>query len=396
MSNVVAASVRPGDKRGPVVASLDRWLLASLVAVLGAADAWLLIHKLSGQPPFIDFLTMWTGGRIAETVPARLYDLATINQAQAWLLGPLVHDRPFPYPPTALLVFGPLGRLPFPVASGVWMIGTLTAFGVAAFRLSPSRPLMTGGLILLTPAVVWATLSGQCTFLIGGLAIPAVTLLRRRPRLAGALLGMAAAFKPTVLIMAPVVLLAEGQWLALAAAGVAGLGLAGLSALAYGPATWIAWFAMSGGYLTHITHNPQFSTAIVAPAGMAAQIGLQGAALTLWKAAFCAAGALIAIAVVWRTPAIAPRLTALFGASLLASPYAMNYETALMAPGAVLTLLTAGDAGARRWATAALAALAAAGIPVICGPALILFLGLSLGPVLLGAPTGSEWKPRLT
>ena len=63
---------------------------------------------------------MWTGGTVD---PRELYDFARIDSAQAWLLGAGAHDRPFPYPPSALLVFAPLARLPFWVAGAVWSVG---------------------------------------------------------------------------------------------------------------------------------------------------------------------------------------------------------------------------------------------------------------------------------
>ena len=156
------------------------WAVAT---ALGAVAARLITFKLSSQPLFIDFLAMWTGGRIANADPARLYDFAAVDRAQAWLLGAAAHDRPFPYPPSALAVFGPLARLPFWTAGALWMTLTLAAYGLVATRLPPRQSWLGAALIALAPGVVWAAISGQCVFLIGALAIGAVTLLDRRPLL---------------------------------------------------------------------------------------------------------------------------------------------------------------------------------------------------------------------
>ena len=104
-------------------------LLALVLSVLVLVAGELLSFKLRHQPPLIDFLTMWTGGAIANADPRSLYDFARIDDAQAWLLGARAHDRPFPYPPSALLVFAPLARLPFWISerSGRWSVWPHTA-----------------------------------------------------------------------------------------------------------------------------------------------------------------------------------------------------------------------------------------------------------------------------
>jgi len=354
-------------------------MLAALSVV-----AWrLTAFKLARQPLFIDFLAMWTGGRAAHARPASAYDFAAIDRAQAWLLGAGVHDRPFPYPPGALLIFEPLGRWPFWAAAWTWILLTGAAFAVVIWSLLP-RPRGLGlGLVALTPGVVWAAFSGQIAFLIGALAIGGVALLRRRPLLAGALIGLAAAIKPTVLIMAPVALIAGGHWRALLASGVAGLAVILASAAVLGTAPWFAWIAVAPSYLAHITHNPRFFTSIVAPGGLAAQLGVDGLGLTLWRGAFALLGLAVVILVFRRTGELAPRLTALFGASLLASPYAMNYETTLLAPGAVLALLAAPAERAAWFSLAAFIGLAVAGFPGVSAAAFLAFLALALGPTLV-------------
>ncbi len=74
-------------------------------AALAGIAARLAAFKLGAQTLFVDFLALWTGGRMANARPSRLYDFAATDRAQAWLLGAAAHDRLFPYPPSSLLVF---------------------------------------------------------------------------------------------------------------------------------------------------------------------------------------------------------------------------------------------------------------------------------------------------
>jgi Glycosyltransferase family 87 len=157
---------------GPRAGREPAWLLAwATVVALAVVAVRLTTFKLDRQPLFVDFLTMWTGGRMARVDLPRLYDFAAIDRAQAWLLGAAARDRPFPYPPSALLVFEPLGRLPFWAAAWIWISLTVAAFAFVALKLLPRRRGLGACLIAFSPGVVWAAISGQCAFLLAALAI---------------------------------------------------------------------------------------------------------------------------------------------------------------------------------------------------------------------------------
>lgn len=357
---------------------LPRPMAWAIAAGLAIGAIYMVAFKLSDQPPFVDFLSAWTGGRMANTHPAQLYDFAAVNRAQAWLLGGATHGREFPYPPSALVLYGPLARLPFWPAAVAWTGLTMAAFAWAAARLLPRERLAGVALILLSPAAVWAALSGQITFLIGAMAITSVTQLRRRPLLAGLLLGAAAAVKPTVLLVAPFALLAGGHWRAFWAAGVAAATLIAVSTIAYGPAVWLAWIAAAPRFALHIATDPVFNSSVITPTGLAGLLGLTGWPMMALRVICAGLGVAVAAVVFRRTGAAGPRLTALFGGSLLAAPYAMNYEAALLAPGAVAVLLAAPAGRQRRLALAAFAALALAGLPGLSAGGLMVFLLLTL------------------
>ena len=178
--------------------------LIVLIVVMTAGAVLMLAFKLRRQPMFLDYLVMWTGGRVAHVDVTALYDFAKIDRAQAWLLGPRAHDRPFPYPPSALLVFEPLARLSFWMSAWTWTLSGAALFAAGTWSLARRRrPLAVVALTCVTPGIVWAALSGQCAFVVGGLAMLAMTTLHRRPIAAGLALGFALMLKPTLLIMAP-------------------------------------------------------------------------------------------------------------------------------------------------------------------------------------------------
>src|SRR5260370_32563872 len=93
------------------------WTLLAGLALLAAWQAWVLANF---QPFGLDFLPLWTAGRLAWTEPGRIYDFGFVTHAQGWLLPGMKWSRPYAYPPSALLLLAPFGRLPFWAALGAW------------------------------------------------------------------------------------------------------------------------------------------------------------------------------------------------------------------------------------------------------------------------------------
>jgi len=189
-------------------------------------------------------------------------------------------------------------------------------------------------LTLAAPAVVIALDAGQPILVAGALAALGLAELDRRPRLAGVLTALAAAIKPQALLMAPVALAACGALEAALAAGLAFAALGAASLALYGPGAWGAWLASLPTFQGAIARTPHLGAAVITPAWAARELGLGGAAAAACTAAFAVAGA----SLVWRTfrrgGEAAPRLAALASASLMAAPYAMSYDGALVAPAA--------------------------------------------------------------
>jgi hypothetical protein len=344
------------------------WLLALLLAAMAAGQAFVLVRF---QPLGLDFLPLWTAGRMAWADPGRVYDFAAVTHAQAWLLPGLKWLRPFAYPPTALVVLAPLGRLPFWAALALWCGLGAGVFLWASLALAARRPWLTAALAMLAPAAVVGLIAGQSALLVAGLAGVAMVQLAPRPRLAGALLAMAAAIKPQALLLAPLALAACGAWEALFAAGLTEAALVALSLVLFGPARWAEWLACLPRFQAVIAATPSLVAGLITPAALALALGLAGAAAELWRALF----ALAAVALVWRTfarpstPAL--RLAALGVGGLMVSPYALVYDAALLVPAAAALAASAGEGRDGTWRVLGFVAACAAATPGI-GPLAVL------------------------
>jgi hypothetical protein len=315
------------------------WALALALGALAAGETWTLVNF---QPLGVDFLPLWTAGRMAWTDPGHLYDFTAVTRAQGWLLPNFHWMRPYAYPPTALLALAPFGALPFWPALALW---TATSFGVflaAGQRLVPDRRALALGLMILPPAVVLAALAGQTVVLAAGLAALAIAELPRRPRLAGVLIALAAALKPQAALLAPVALIACGAFETLGASALAG------AVLAAGFARWPEWLASLGPFQAVVEGIPRLMPGVITPYGAAHELGLTGAAALAWRGAF----GLFGLGLTWRVFAKdrdpATRLAALGAGSLLCAPYAMHYDGTLLVIPAVVLALRLGPGWPRR------------------------------------------------
>lgn len=311
-----------------------------------------------------DYTVFWTGARVAASEPQDLYDETALRRAQFPLTGGDRGPRPWVSPPSFLIWLAPFAALPFWPSFLAWIGVGLAGFLAATWRLTRS-----GWATLLSPvlpAVAVSLLSGQSSLVTGGLTLAAVTWLERRPVLAGGLLGLAATIKPQVMVMAPVALVAGRHGRALAAAVAAGAAVGAVS-LTLGPRLWLDWIHALPGFLD-LVDAMNLQAQAITPRGLADQIGLPpplGLALT-------GAGALTGLVLVWRTfrrrddPVL--RLAALAVGAILATPYAMPYESAVLAPACLMILMRAERA------------------PLLwIGAAATLYLPGGFGPLFLGA-----------
>lgn len=346
----------PASSDAPGVTRLRKLILVGLlVAFAPACIAVALFLKV--QPAGIDFSPMWAGGRAAPDDVARLYDFQHITALQGW---PKQGDlRPFIYPPSSLILFVPLALLPWWAAYAAWIAAT------GGLYLWASRRIGAPWWLLAFPIVWLVVYCGQSTFLIGGLVMAALGL-PRRPLLAGVLLGVAAAIKPQMVIFLPLALLAEGRWTTIAAAGLTGLAMCLSTLPVWGVAPWFDWLDAMGRFKDQVLFaSPALVEDMITPYALLTRLGVAGA----W-AWLLAPAAILGVWATFRTSQDpADRTIAVFAAAILVSPYAMNYEAALLAPG-VAAYMARLDA--RRW-------------PLYAAAAVVFVVGPAVAPVLAAA-----------
>jgi hypothetical protein len=307
----------PGARSRPV-----NWSsigLAALVALFVFLDTISFAIFTIGA----DWAPVWLGGRMSWTDPNLAYDIDLITAAQEPLVG-VPGDRPFVYPPSALLLYAPLAALPFSISFLLFGALSLGLFLRAASAFAP-RPI----LLLLAPPVALAVMAGQPTILVMALIVLGLTRLDRDEGWAGLLFAIAAMIKPPLLLLAPVALVAGGYWCALVAAGVGCAAIGAVSLAVFGLDAWLAWLSALPAFNALVTEFEPLLRNAVTPHAMAVRLDLPPFLAT-------AAAALVAVPLAWlgfaRTRDLEVRLVTLVGGALLVSPYAMNYELAAFAP----------------------------------------------------------------
>ncbi|QNP46195.1 DUF2029 domain-containing protein [Sphingomonas sediminicola] len=274
---------------------------AVVVVALASASLWVLYLLNSFQPLGADFAPVWTAAAHLSSA----YDIAAITQAQPDFTN--LGQRPFAYPPTALLLFAALGLLPFWLSYATFTLAGLWVFVWAALRAGAAW-----WVVVFPPLLLLAHI-GQPSLLVGGLILSGLVF----PACRGVVFGIAVALKPQLCLFLPLVFLFERDLRgATIAAGVAAA-LAILATLSFGSDAWTQWIAAARDLVSVATSNPKLSHYMINSDPLLFAVP--------------------AFALVWvmRNSEPAFLFAALIGAALLVSPYAMNYETALLIPAFV-------------------------------------------------------------
>lgn len=315
---------------------------ALLLVGYGLMIAWLLAtsHGLVdsyGRPIGTDFVNVWASGHLAlEGRPAAAFDPAIQAPYQQKLLGfSTDFFYGWHYPPMFLLVAAVLALMPYGLALFVWLAGT-TAFYLAIIRRIVANATADKKLVVLLaaayPAVLANLTHGQNGCLNAALLGGSMALLPTQPVAAGVLIGLLA-YKPQYGVIVPLALLAIGSWRAIASAAVTTVGTGLLSLAVFGAGTWDAFFEFGA-----------FTKAAILEQGAAGWFKLQGVfpAVRMLGGSVGAAYSVQAIVSVlllvltvwiWRQNLRHDvKAGALILATMLATPYAFNYDAMLVGP----------------------------------------------------------------
>lgn len=338
------------------------------------------LYSLQGIPLGSDFLGFWSAARLAaDGHPAWAYNLDRVHALEKLVISPAVPPIPWLYPPTFLLLVLPLALLPYLPAMLAWLALTLAAYLGVVWRIAP------------LPLAVWLTLAFPGTFqnlihfqngflsaaFLGG----GLLLAETRPFAGGVLLGLLS-YKPHLAVLALLALIAGRRWWTLAGAAVGAGGLALATLPLMGWETWRAFLQnlpLAGWMIEHGAApldkmTTTFTGVLLAGAGYPAAASLQGVV---------AVSAAVAVAWVWRRdPGLPWRGSALAIGVLLATPYAFEYDLAILAlPLAWL----AWEGYGRGWRPGEQAVLLLGWLVPLAAPMLAAYGHVQITPLVLGA-----------
>lgn len=304
------------------------------------------------RPVGTDFMNVWAAGKMAnEGRAAEAYDWdkhrAVQNAALPWHDGVDIPYYGWHYPPMFLMIASLLAFLPYGGALFMWMGTTLPLYVAAVRRALPTRE--TIALSLAFPAVFINLGHGQNGFITTALIGGGVMLLGTRPYLAGVLFGLLA-YKPQFGILIPVALLMGWHWRAIYAAGMTVVLIALASYKFFGEETWVAFF--NSLKLTRGIVLEQGSTGWEKIQSIFSVTRLWGGTIEMAYAAQAVFAFIAAIAVAWawkQKTDIRLQGAVLVTASLLATPYILDYDLVALALPVAWMAAMGMEKGFRPW-----------------------------------------------
>jgi len=300
-------------------------ILYLLLSAHGTLDRW-------GRPLGTDFSNVWTAGRMALDGQA----------AEAWEWGPhyrvqqAVHANPevpfygWHYPPPFLLLASLLGLLPYLVALAVWQGATLAAALAVVRRILPGPGILLPA--IAAPVVLVCLTHGHNGFLTAALLGGGLLLLDRRPLLAGLLLGCLV-YKPQFALVIPPLLLVTRNWRAFAGASASALLLIAATLLIWGWPVWQAFLdsltltrdvVIEGGATGWAKIQSPFAMTMMWGGTTEVAYAIQG---------FATAAAVLAILWIARSADPMLRNAAVTAATLLSTPYVLDYDFVVLGMG---------------------------------------------------------------
>ncbi|MCB9761095.1 MAG: DUF2029 domain-containing protein [Alphaproteobacteria bacterium] len=331
-----------------------------------------------GNPVGGDFVTFYAAGALtAAGTPELAYSFDHIHAAEQAALGAEMNLYAWHYPPTALVPLAVLAALPFGLALGAWLAASVAMFVIVVRQIREDSTALW--LALAFPGLFQNLIHGQNGCLTLALVGGGLTQLDRRPALAGFLIGLLG-YKPHLLPMLGLALLAGRRWTALAVAIITPLVIAAGSLVALGEAPWVAF-----------AENIPFAMSVVDYAGpewwqkmpsVTAALRLLGVAPGPAHVAQGITTVIVALAVAWLWWTDAPRRLRNAGVALsavLATPYVFHYDLVLLA---LPILWLANHADRRGWTRGLIALVVLAWFAPVGTLLFADLTGLQTGPIL--------------
>jgi hypothetical protein len=309
--------------------------LILLVVYALATVGWLAVsHQLidpNGKPIGTDFSNVYAAGHLTWLgQPEDAYDPARQHAAEQETFGG--RDVPFygwHYPPFFFVVAFLVAALPYAFGLALWLVASFTAYLAAIRAILPRQQTLL--IAAAFPAVFVNIGHGQNGFLTAALLGGALHVLDRRPWLAGVLIGLLA-YKPQFGVMIPLALLANQRWSSIAAAAATIVALIAISFATLGSNVWHAFFdSMS---FTQVVVLEQGGTGWEKIQSAFSAARNWGADVHTAYAIQIALGLALAATLAWlwySDAAFELKASALATASLLATPYVLDYDLVVLA-----------------------------------------------------------------
>ncbi len=294
---------------------------------------FLLIRSVVGEPhwrPLItDFDAFWSGAVLAiQGQPSAAYDPTLMSAMQA-IGAQSVAGQFLPYmnPPIFLLLCLPLGLLPYLPAMAAFILATFIAAIACLKRILPPRwPMLP---VAMLPVLILNATDGQNGAISATAFAAGMLHLERRPVLAGFCLGILS-FKPHLALGVPIALGAARRWTTLVSFVASVGGLTMLSWVILGRAAWASFLGampVARHVLEQGTTWPKMQSVYAA-----ARILHGNVSLSLTLQAVAAVLALVTLALhAKRRFGAGPEMSALVSATLLCTPYLLDYDLVCLA-----------------------------------------------------------------
>ena len=324
--------------------------VAALFCGIIAATCWIMLT----DPKPVDFLSFWAAGRmVSEGAGAQIYDIEAHRAVERTVSA--VGILPFPYPPPFALMLSPFGLLPFGLGFAAWVALT------GVFYVFAARPWMQDRLALAQPSVLVNGFIGQNAFLTSGFFLAGLHLLKTRPLIAGAVLGLLA-IKPQLAVMLPIAMIAGRHWRAIAGGALSALLLLLVGLATLGSASYAAFFEMLSTYTGFVAQSRWPWRELASIYALLRYFGLAaGIAMAVHVAV--AAAAAVMVWQSWRQDRPGKEAV-LAAATLLATPYLLTYDGVLLGLPVAWLMFTGNRAVAALliWGLSLLSVVAVAGI----------------------------------
>jgi hypothetical protein len=309
-------------------------LILLAIAVIAMAG-WIAISDglidRNGKPVGTDFSNVYAAGELTwQGKPADAYSPALQHAAEKATFGG--REVPFfgwHYPPFFFVIAFLVAALPYAWGLALWLAASLAAY-LATIRAILPRP---ETLLIATafPAVFVNAGHGQNGFLTAALLGGALQLLDRRPWLAGVLIGLLA-YKPQFGVLIPVALLASQRWSTIAAAMATIAALVAISFATLGADVWHAFIDSMSFIQTVVLEQGGTGWEKIQSIFSAARNW--GADVRTAYAIQTALAVMLAATLAWlwhSDAAFELKASALATASLLATPYVLDYDLVVLA-----------------------------------------------------------------